>query len=265
MARLTMTAAGHPPATTQHSGSETLPATHIARRDQAMTTPATVFARGQERPVAHRRTAVVVGVLFLSFTVTFFIGNTLIHSYFSSATKPAGTLIIGVLLIGLSGLADAAVGLAMRPVLTPYAPVRSQVYFVLRVAEGLAVLAACAYFLTSRSQWNDYALPAYALSAVAGLVLTPVLLTSRLVPWSLSVLGIVGYALLLAGVICNLLGIADIGWHVSPAGIVFLAPGGLFELLFPLLLIARGFSAGSRARPGPVRTGSARHRDVTAV
>ena len=30
----------------------------------------------------------VVGVLFLSFTVTFFIGNTLIHSYFSSATKP---------------------------------------------------------------------------------------------------------------------------------------------------------------------------------
>ena len=130
---------------------------------------------------------------------------------------------------------------------------------------GLAVLAACAYFLTSRSQWNDYALPAYALSAAAGLVLTPVLLTSRLVPRSLSILGIAGYALLLAGVICNLLGIAGIGWHVSPAGIVFLAPGGLFELLFPLLLIARGFSAGSRARPVPVRTGSARHRDVTAA
>jgi len=83
----------------------------------------------------------MVGVLFLSFTVTFFIGNTLIHSYFSSATKPAGTLITGVLLIGLSGLAAAAVSLAMRQVLTPYAPVRSQVYFVLRVAEGLAVLA----------------------------------------------------------------------------------------------------------------------------
>ena len=99
----------------------------------------------------------------------------------------------------------------------------------------------------------------------AGLVLTAVLLTSRLVPRSLSILGIAGYALLLAGVVCNLLGIADIGWHVSPAGIVFLAPGGLFELLFPLLLIARGFSAGSRARPVPVHTTSARHRDVTAA
>jgi hypothetical protein len=116
-----------------------------------------------------------------------------------------------------------------------------------------------------RSQWHAYALPAYALSAVAGLVLTPVLLTSRLVPRSLSVLGIAGYALLLAGVVCDLLGIADIGWHVSPAGIVFLAPGGLFELLFPLLLIVQGFSAGSRARPGPVRTGNARYRDVKAA
>ena len=115
------------------------------------------------------------------------------------------------------------------------------------------------------SQWHDYALPACALSAVAGLVLTPVLLTSRLVPRSLSVLGIADYALLLAGVVCDLLGIADIGWHVSPAGIVFLAPGGLFELLFPLLLIVRGFSAGSRARPGPVRTGNARYRDVKAA
>jgi len=58
---------------------------------------------------------------------------------------------------------------------------------------------------------------------------------------------------------------ADIGWHVSSAGIVFLAPGGLFELLFPLLMIVRGFSAGSRARPVPISTGGARHRDVKAA
>jgi len=45
-----------------------------------MTTAAGIAARARERPVAHRRIAVLVGVLFLSFAVAFFIGNSLIHS-----------------------------------------------------------------------------------------------------------------------------------------------------------------------------------------
>ena len=178
----------------------------------------------------------VVGVLFLSFTVTFFIGNTLIHSYFSSATKPVGTLITGVLLIGLSGLADAAVGLAMRPVLTPYAPVRSQVYFALRVAEGLAVLAACAYFLTSRSQWNDYALPAYALSVVAGLVLTPARRRRGSCSGEAVRAGHRRRCVVLAGVVCDL---ALDRLHLTgciPSRNRLPRPGGLFELVVPLLL-----------------------------
>lgn len=193
----------------------------------------------------------LVGLLFLLFTVTFFIGNSLTHSYFSSGTSREGTLITGVFLLVVSGLADAAVGVAMRPVLQPYAPVRSLGYLVLRMAECLAVVAAGVYFLTSRAQWNDYVLPVYALSGAAGLFLAPVLLTSRLVPRSLSLLGIVGYAALLLGVGCDLLGIAHLA-PASGAGIAFLVPGGLFELAFALLLIVRGFSAGSQARPAPV-------------
>ena len=46
-----------------------------------------------------------------------------------------GTFITGALLLVLSGL-------AMRPVLKPYAPVRSLGNLVLRVAECLAVVAA---------------------------------------------------------------------------------------------------------------------------
>jgi hypothetical protein len=45
-----------------------------------MPTAPDIPARARERPVAHRRIAVLVGVLFLSFTVTFFIGNSLVHS-----------------------------------------------------------------------------------------------------------------------------------------------------------------------------------------
>jgi len=83
----------------------------------------------------------------------------------------------------------------------------------------------------------------YALSGAAGLFLASALLTSRLVLRGLSLLGIVGYAALL-------LGIADLA-PASGAGIAFLAPGGLFELAFPLLSTVRGLSVRSGARLVP--------------
>jgi hypothetical protein len=45
-----------------------------------MTTAPGVAARAREQPVAHRRIAVLAGMLFLPFTVAFFIGSLLIHS-----------------------------------------------------------------------------------------------------------------------------------------------------------------------------------------
>ena len=77
------------------------------------------------------------------------------------------------------------------------------------------------YFLTSRSQWNDYVLPVHALAGAAGL-----------------------------------LGIADLA-PASGAGVAFLVPGGLFELAFPLLLIVRSSSGRSDACLVPVSVGGA--------
>ena len=62
------------------------------------------------------KTAVLVGLCFLTATFTFAIGNALIHSYFSSATSH-GARIAGVFLLGVDGLAVMANGLAMRRVL----------------------------------------------------------------------------------------------------------------------------------------------------
>lgn len=180
----------------------------------------------------------LVGLLFLTATVTFAIGSSLIRSYFSSATASGGTLVIGVLLLGCSALADVAIGFAMRRVLMPHAPLRAQAYFVLRLAECLVVVAVGAYFLASRDNWNAYALAVYVPSGMAGLVLSSALLTSRLVPRGLSLLGVVGYAALLLGVVCDLIGIADL---TTSAGYAFLVPGGLFELVLPVRLILRGF------------------------
>jgi hypothetical protein len=60
----------------------------------------------------------------------------------------------------------------------------------------------------------------------------------------------------LLGVVCDLLGIADLA-PASGAGIAFLVPGGLFELAFRLLLIVRSSSVRSDARLVPVRVGGA--------
>ena len=129
----------------------------------------------------NKRAAILVGLCFLTATFTFAIANALIHSYFSSATAHGG-LIAGVFLLGCCGLAVAANGAAMRRVLMPYTPSRSQAYYVLRLTECLTLVSVGAYFLTSHAQWNAYVLAVYAVSGTAGLVLSSALLTSRIVP-----------------------------------------------------------------------------------
>ena len=142
------------------------------------------------------KTAVLVGLCFLTATFTFAIGNALIRSYFrvdrhqpSSRGVPSGFL----------RLAVAANGAAMRRVLTPSTPIRSRAYLVLRVTECLTLVAVGVYFLTSHTQWNGYVLAVYAVSGAAGLVLSSALLTSRIVPRNLSMLGVIGYPVFLVG------------------------------------------------------------------
>ncbi|MEV8021373.1 hypothetical protein AB0O76_34595 [Streptomyces sp. NPDC086554] len=61
-----------------------------------------------------------------------------------------------------------------------------------------------------------------------------------------------GYTALLIGVLSDVTGIADLD---SNAGIAFLAPGGLFELILPLVLIFRGFRSD---RPATHHAGAQR-------
>ena len=187
-----------------------------------------------------RKTAVLVGLLFLTATFAFAIGSTLIRSFFSNASSHNSTLTAGVLLVGCHGLADAANGLVMRHILAPRTPIRSRAYLVLRAAECLTVVAIGVYFLTSQTRWDAYVLPIYALSGAAGLVLSSALLTSRIVPRNLSMLGVIGYPVFLVGSILAMFNVIDV---THGAGTVALVPGGLFELILPIWLFAKGFAS----------------------
>ena len=188
------------------------------------------------------KTAVLVGLFFLTATFTFAIGNALIRSHFSSATARS-PLIAGVFLLGCCGLAVVANGAAMRRILKPNTPIRSQAYFLLRVAECLTLVAVGAYFLTIHAQWDAYVLVVYAVSGAAGLVLSSALLTSGIVPRNLSVLGLIGYPVFLVGSMSAMFNLISV---THGAGMLALVPGGLFELVLPIRLFTKGFTPPHR-------------------
>jgi Domain of unknown function (DUF4386) len=194
--------------------------------------------RHGNRP-AHRGTAALVGVLFLTSTASFAMGSSLIASYFSGDSPGPSTLLAGVLLQGYTGLAVAGIGLAMLPLLRRHTVGLARAYLVLRVLECLAIVLVGAYLLARRRELQHDDLLIYSFTAVGGVVLSYLLLVSGLAPRGLSMLGMLGYVVLLVGIPTALAGLADLdrGW-----GVVFLVPGGLFELVLPLLLLVKGFS-----------------------
>ncbi len=205
---------------------------------QTPATPVAVMAAPTPTTKAVSKTAVLVGLCFLAATFTFAIGNALIRSSFSSATAH-NALIAGVFLLGCCGLAVVANGTAIRRILTPHTPIRSQAYFVLRATECFTLVAVGAYFLASHARWDAYLLAVYAVSGAAGLVLSSALLTSRIVPRNLAMLGLIGYPVFILGSILAMVHVIDV---THGAGMLALVPGGLFELILPFWLFTKGFT-----------------------
>jgi hypothetical protein len=150
-------------------------------------------------------------------------------------------LAVGVVLMTGSGLAVVAIGLLMYPVLKGVSPRLAGWYPALRITEFLTS-AACGVYLLARSEVvPNHLLWVYLPTGVGGIILTYLLLVSRLVPRAVALLGLTGYISLTIGVPLDLLGLLDMS---AGAGLLLLVPGGLFELVFlPIWLIAKGFNA----------------------
>jgi hypothetical protein len=189
--------------------------------------------------MSQRKTAIAVGILFFVQMFAYMLGASSIQAFQNGETTARPTM--GVLLTMLSGLAIVAIGFLMYPALKQVDRRLAVWYPVLRVVE-FAVSAACGVYLLTQLQVvpNNH-LWVYIPTGIGGLIVTYLLFVSRLVPRPIAVLGIVGYASLLLGVLLDLLGVLDI---VTGAGLVLVAPGGLFEfVVLPIWLIAKGFSS----------------------
>ena len=185
-----------------------------------------------------RRIAVIVGALFIIQIVTFAVGSSLIERYLSGeAAKP--TLVVGALLQMCSGVAIVVIGLLMYRVLRVVDPQWALGYPIMRVTEFTVSLLVTVYLLTQLEEFPNHLLWIYLPTGIGGLILNYLFLVSGLVPRAIAVLGLIGYALLLLTVPLDLLGAIDVE---SGAGLLMLAPGGLYEfLVLPIWLFARGF------------------------
>jgi hypothetical protein len=188
--------------------------------------------------MSNRRIAVVVGILFFFQLITFMIGSSLIQQYLDGEASRA-TLAIGVALEMCAGLAVVAIGLLMFRVLKIVDRRLALGYPVMRILEFAVSAVLAIYLLTQLDEFPNRLLWVYIPTGIGGLILNYLLFKSRMIPRAISVLGLVGYSLLLLSVPLDLLGAVDVK---SGAGLAMLALGGLYEfVILPVWLIARGF------------------------
>ncbi|HEY4844738.1 MAG TPA: DUF4386 domain-containing protein [Candidatus Dormibacteraeota bacterium] len=225
-------------------------------------TPATPATRTTD---ANKRTAVLVGALFLLSTATFIVSNMLItpllgsHDVLAAIAANSQRMIAATMIALIEGVATVGIALALYPILKRQHPALALGYAGMRIAElaiaavgfGLGGLLLVTLSGTAANGANSELgtvlvalrhwtiMLVYVYTAVGGVMLSYMLLRTRLVPRGFSVLGLIGYPVLFLAAVLDMLGIVD---TVNGVGLVGLVPGGLFELLLPIWLIAKGFN-----------------------
>ena len=219
---------------------------------------------------AYRKTGIIVGVLFLTATVTGMLGDSLGGSilnapdYLMNVYPNRTQVVIAVLISFILGLAIVGIAVFLFPILKKHNEPLALGYVSIRTAEFaiLLVWSISPLLLITLSQEyikagdpdasNFQTLGAvvialrhwawrlvYILNGVLTLILAYLLYQSRLVPRPISVLGLIGGAVLLLGTALAMFGLIDVD---QGAGLLVVLPGGLFELILPIWLIVKGFN-----------------------
>ncbi|MDQ0769351.1 hypothetical protein QF031_002100 [Pseudarthrobacter defluvii] len=207
-----------------------------------------------KRPLTRsvRATARIVGTLFLAGFLTYGIGNAIATNLAGSVDQSSrAMLVVGAALMLTNSFVVIGIGVLMLPILQPHSKAVALGYLATRIFEGigLAVGVGCLLLLNgSAAISGNFIAYNVAMSGlgIGSLFFCAVLFRSGLTPRFLAGWGFVGYAFFAAGSLLELLG-------VKGAGLVGAVPGGLFEVVFGIWLIARGFRhAGTVVDGGPI-------------
>lgn len=225
-----------------------------------------------------RTIAVVVGVLFWVSNLATLAGGVITGAVpdaagaLTSLYPNAGRVVAGTLVDHLNDVAIIGYAVALFPVLRGFGQGAALAYAAFKLVEGVLLLVGAALFLSLIPLSQTYlqgaggsapALRAVAevtlsqqfwagrLATVGYLVATPilnvVLYRSRLVPRFIPVWGLVGAAMLAAGIV---LGVGNPTSGFEP-GQLLVVPIIFWELVFATWLIVRGFNPAAQAVETP--------------
>ncbi len=231
---------------------------------------------------SNKKTAIIVGVLFLTATTAYSIGVLLLDpilrasDYLTMASSNEHQVIIGSLLVLIDSVAVAGIGIVIYPVLKKHNETLAFGYAGARIAEGvlfmvnaiaiLTLLSLSHEFVSAGAQdafyyqtlgtvllaagdwafWLGFGI-AFALSA---LIINFVLYKSKLIPRWLSSWGFIGAVLVIVNLLLRL-------FSNDPVEIFYL-PIAVQEMVFALWLIVKGFN------PSTSDTGYI-HTDTNAI
>lgn len=216
-----------------------------------------------------RKTAAIIGSLFFLSTITFLVGDELIGAvvysadYLKNSFSNTSKIGLGVMLQLVNDIAVMAIGILFFPILAKYNQKVAFAYMSSRIIEGILLLASAvsllsivslseeyseaaqmdeSYFETfgvvlKNARYRFFQLAMISLS-IGSFFLCYLLYKTKLIPRIVTILGFVGYGLLLFKMASEILGY-DLG-----GGTLYI-PGALFEIIMPFWLLLKGFSAST--------------------
>ena len=192
-----------------------------------------------------RRTARIVGVLFLAGYLAYGVGS-VIATGNADRSGSTALFVTGAALMLLNSAFVIGIGVLMFPVLRTHSKATAAGYLGTRIFEGvvLAIGVVCLIVLSGDAATDANSVcynVAEAGLGIGSLFFCALLFRTGLVPRFLAVWGFIGYAAFAVGNLLELFGVAG-------AGLVGAIPGGLFELTFGVWLIARGFASTATVR-----------------
>src|SRR5215213_7155460 len=195
-----------------------------------------------------RRTARIVGALFLAGYLTYGVGSLIATPIVRSDDRSGSTalFVTGAALMLLNSAIVIGIGVLMSPILRPHNKTIAAGYLGTRIFEGVVLAIGVVSLIVLTGSAAIHANSVFYNVAEAGLGIgslffCALLFRTGLVPRFLAGWGFIGYACIAGGTLLELFGVAG-------AGLVGAIPGGLFELTFGIWLIARGLASTATVR-----------------